>query len=322
MTANDLPTSDTAGATSPEPTAVPPTAPTTPDNAVTPDAPVASAEPSAAVEASAPTEVVAEASASTEAASVTSPASSSPQGGEPLSPAACAEKLKSMFPALFTGPAKPIKLRIQADIQTRAPGVFTKASLSGFLRRYTGGTGYLIALTRAPHRFDLDGQPAGEISAEHRQAAADELARRRQTQESRRQAEEDQRRERAQLLRAFETTTLTKDNFCALKGIAPEALDAVLAQARQEAEEFARQRPAHFHPGGRPDGRGPRPDRRPPHAGHERGGARAEHRPDPRGPQGPAGAAPSPRGPRGPQDGQRQGAPRGERGPRPPRPAR
>lgn len=329
MTANDLPTSDTAGATSPEPTAVPPTAP---DSAVTPETLTASAEPSVAVEASAPTEAVAETSASTEAASATppaspatSPATSSPQGGEPLSPAACAEKLKSMFPALFTGPAKPIKLRIQADIQTRAPGVFTKASLSGFLRRYTGGTGYLIALTRAPHRFDLDGQPAGEISAEHRQAAADELARRRQTQESRRQAEEDQRRERAQLLRAFETTTLTKDNFCALKGIAPEALDAVLAQARQEAEEFARQRPAHFHPGGRPDGRGPRPDRRPPHGGHERGGARAEHRPDPRAPQGPAGEAPGqrgPRGPRGPQDGQRQGAPRGERGPRPPRPAR
>ncbi|MCW5609713.1 MAG: hypothetical protein KIS83_03335 [Rubrivivax sp.] len=41
-------------------------------------------------------------------------------------------------------------------------------------------------------------------------------------------------RERALLLRAFETTTLTKANFCALKGIAVAELDAALALARDE----------------------------------------------------------------------------------------
>ncbi|MBP7661797.1 MAG: ProQ/FinO family protein, partial [Burkholderiaceae bacterium] len=96
-----------------------------------------------------------------------------------MTPAACAERLRELFPALFAGPPKPIKLRIQADIQQRAPGVFTKPALSGFLRRLTGSTSYLIALTRAKQRFDLDGQPAGELSDEHRQAANDELARRR-----------------------------------------------------------------------------------------------------------------------------------------------
>lgn len=307
MTANDLPTPDTDSATP------------TPPSDMTPEA-----APDATLPAAVDTTAAAAESDDSAAAESSAPAADAPgkSAGEPMSPAACAEKLKSLFPALFTGPAKPIKLRIQADIQTRAPGVFTKAALSGFLRRYTGGTGYLIALTRAPHRVDLDGQAAGEISAEHRQAAADELARRRQVHEGRRQAEEDQRRDRAQLLRAFQSTTLTKDNFCALKGMTPEALDAVLAQARQEAEEFARQRPprAHpggGHPGGRPDHRGPRQDR----------GPRGDQRNDPRraGPRGPGGGGQGQgQGPRGEArgDDRRDGAPRGERGPRPPRPAR
>lgn len=303
MTANDLPTPDSTASATP-----------TPQADMTPD----STPPAAAPEVAAAADAAAGETADPTTPDTSAKDTAGKAAGEPMSPAACAEKLKSLFPALFTGPAKPIKLRIQADIQTRAPGVFTKAALSGFLRRYTGGTGYLIALTRAPHRVDLDGQPAGEISEEHRQAAADELARRRQVHEGRRQAEEDQRRERAQLLRAFQGTTLTKDNFCALKGMTPEALDALLAQARQEAEEFARQRPPQGHPGGhpggRPDPRGPRQDRGP--RGDQRNDQR---RAGPRGPgggqgQGPAGA------PRG--EGRRDGAPRGERGPRPPRPAR
>ena len=83
---------------------------------------------------------------------------------EPPRPVDCAEQLRERFPALFGTGFKPLKLHIQADIQQRAPGVFTKQALTGFLRRYTGSTGYLIALTRSPHRYDLDGQPAGEVS--------------------------------------------------------------------------------------------------------------------------------------------------------------
>jgi ProP effector len=99
-----------------------------------------------------------------------------------MSPAACAAQLKQLFPALFTGVAKPLKLRIQADIQTRVPGLFTKQLLSVVLRRYTGSHSYLVVLTQATHRFDLDGAPAGELSAEHKQAAMDELTLRRTTQ--------------------------------------------------------------------------------------------------------------------------------------------
>lgn len=100
-----------------------------------------------------------------------------------LSPAACGAKLIELFPALFAqgrehGPMKPMKLRIQADLQQRAPGVFSRRTLGIFFSRYTTGNAYLKALTLAPQRFGLDGQPAGEISDEHRRLAAEELARR------------------------------------------------------------------------------------------------------------------------------------------------
>jgi hypothetical protein len=90
----------------------------------------------------------------------------------------CGPLLRKRFPALFGGGPKPLKLRIQVDIQERAPGVFSKQALSAFFRRYTGSTAYLQAVAQGAHRLDLDGQPAGEISEEHRRGAVDELARR------------------------------------------------------------------------------------------------------------------------------------------------
>jgi len=103
-----------------------------------------------------------------------------------LSPAACTALLAEHFPALFSGPPRPLKLRIQADIQTRAPGLFTRKSLSVFLHRHTTSNAYLNALVKAPQRVDLDGADAGEIAEEHKAAAAEELARRRAVHETRR----------------------------------------------------------------------------------------------------------------------------------------
>ena len=183
-----------------------------------------------------------------------------------LSPAACAAKLAELFPALFgPGAPRPLKLRVQADIQQRAPGVFTRKSLGLFLQRHTTSTAYLKALANAPHRVDLDGAAAGEVADEHRQAAAAELERRRALHEARRAAEREAQRQafdearrkafdearrkgeaddrargdRAALLRAYETTTLTRANFCALKGLVEADLEATLAQARREREQRA-----------------------------------------------------------------------------------
>ncbi len=252
-----------------------------------------------------------------------------------ISPAACAGLLKQHFPALFGGPPKPLKLRIQADINQRAPGVFTKPALSAFFRRYTGSTAYLIALGKATQRFDLDGQPAGELSEEHRNLAREELARRRQVsrerdqqaqaqvqaqhaqvlqaqqaqarneqalvsdqqreqqrvqrEQQREQQRAEQQAQRAQqaqqteatqerqmrlaLLRDFDRTPLTLNNFCALKGLKPETLAPMLALARKEAAENPapapledRRPPGHWRdagPGARRDERAaPRQDSR------------------------------------------------------------
>ncbi len=171
----------------------------------------------------------------------------------PMTPAECAQQLKALFPALFGGAAKPLKLRIQTDIQQRAPGVFTRRALSAFLHRHTGSTGYLMAITRVGQRFDLDGNAVEAVNDEHRAAAAAELTRRRASQDAQRALEQDQRaleqtqrRNRAGLLRDFQTTTLTRANFCVLKVVDPAELDALLDRARREFEEDAQQRPAAF----------------------------------------------------------------------------
>ena len=292
---------------------------------------LASAESTMVAEGGTPSMETAESgegSAQAEGADSTDPTGSTEpaertQGPPNLSPAACAALLAQHFPALFgAGRALPLKLRIQGDIQQRVPGLFNKKSLSIFLHRYTTSTAYLKALGSAPQRLDLDGAPAGEIDAVHREAANVEVQRRKQMFEERRAAEREQqrlaaqearraqatqnaarqtardhsrdnaeaeaRRNRAAVLRAFETTTLTRANFCALKGLVEAELDAQLALARQEREQRAQEprfeprqdRPRGDRPPQQPP-RGPRPDRpaqqRPRHA--DRNGPQAGPRP-------------------------------------------
>jgi sRNA-binding protein len=298
------------------------------DNAASPDAVPAPAEvPQANAEAvsvaqAADVQATAggDASEGSDGAAAATPAPAAK--AEEMSPAAAGDRLKQLFPALFTGGAKPLKLRIQADIQERAPGVFTKAVLSAFLRRHTGATSYLIAVSKGTQRFDLDGQPAGELTEEHRKVAADELTRRRANQDARRAQEDAARREedqarykRASLLRGFETTKLTEANFCALKGITSEQLPELLALARKEAAErppapqgrppHGQGRPRHEHGDQRRDERrGDRGGNR----GGGHGGARA-------GEQRPGGDRRDTRGPRGDDRRGRPegGGPRGDR---------
>lgn len=205
-------------------------------------------------------------------------ASATPETPAPLEPVrdaqAAAALLKQLFPALFSGGPKPIMLKVQQAIEARAPGRFTKKALSAFLARHTASTSYLIALTKSEQRLDLDGQPAGELSAEHREAAKKLLAERRERVKAREQEMETARRWRLDLLHSFETTKLSRPNFCALKGIADEQFDALLAQARAERAALP-PAPPRGEPrrdgrpprrdGGRPDGArrdGPRPPRR------------------------------------------------------------
>jgi hypothetical protein len=169
-----------------------------------------------------------------------------------LSPAQCAARLAELFPALFGPDAapKPIKLRIQADLQQRAPGLFTRKALSVVLHRHTTTTPYLKALVAAPTRFDLDGQPAGEISEEHRQAAREEVERRRAIVAARRAAEAQARGPRSpRPPRAQRPGGATGEGLAGLPG-QPGALDAP-GQAQPPRQERAA-REGGPGPGGRP----------------------------------------------------------------------
>lgn len=60
--------------------------------------------------------------------------------------------------------------------------------------------------------------------------------------------EDQARRDRAQLLRAFESSPLSKTNFCVLKRISESELDAQLAQARAERAAWQREHPPQPRP--------------------------------------------------------------------------
>ena len=280
-------------------------------------------------------------------------AAAQPEGlAAPIAQEDCGPQLKKLYPALFSNPPKPLKLRIQADIQARTPGQFTKPQLSAFLRRYTGSHAYLNALVKATHRFDLDGNPGDELSDEHRNAAGEELARRRANTQARIALETEQRANRATLLKEFEANTLPAAEFAAAKGVPEAELEPLIARARKEALEpppapaFNRDRRGpQQNRGPRPEGqRNARPPRdanarpaaadgaapqsdaprapRPPRADGPRG-PRTDAPRGPRGdrPQGPRTDAPRADGPRGPLDAPRAERPRGPldapRGPRP-----
>ena len=167
--------------------------------------------------------------------------------------AACLALLQQHFPALFPhqGPYRPLKLRIQADIQARVPGVFTRKALSITLHRHTTSTAYLRGLVSSSHRFDLDGQEAGELADEHRAAAKTELDRRQALMAERRAAE------RA-AARAAQGQAPKARGPVSLNEATGQPSDTAELQQRHERQE----RPHKSEPR-RHDTRSPRPSSRP-----------------------------------------------------------
>lgn len=70
--------------------------------------------------------------------------------------------------------AQPLAIGIDAVLRTRIPDI-NRRVLRDALRQHTASTRYLKGLQAATQRFDLDGQPAGEVTEEQRKHAADTL---------------------------------------------------------------------------------------------------------------------------------------------------
>lgn len=97
------------------------------------------------------------------------------------------ETLIAAFPAFRDG--RPLAIGIHKAIRARLPDLDAGA-LRTALKRYTASTKYLKAIASGEQRFDLDGNPAGEITAEQRQQATDSLKERFRKGAERKKAEE------------------------------------------------------------------------------------------------------------------------------------
>jgi ProP effector len=97
----------------------------------------------------------------------------------------------------------PLAIGIHKVIKERLPDMDPQ-QLKVAMRMHTASTRYLKVLSQADTRFDLDGAPAGEVTAEQRQQALDTLRDRFKKQADRHKAEQlaKQQQEKLQQLAA------------------------------------------------------------------------------------------------------------------------
>ncbi|MDD4881367.1 MAG: ProQ/FinO family protein [Gallionellaceae bacterium] len=101
------------------------------------------------------------------------------------------DSLVATFPALRD--ALPLAIGIHKTILERLPEL-TKVQVSKAMRIHTTSTRYLKSMAKAEQRFDLDGNPAGEVTAEQREAAVKLVKERINRANERKKAEEELRK--------------------------------------------------------------------------------------------------------------------------------
>ena len=95
------------------------------------------------------------------------------------------ETLVASFPVFRD--CLPLAIGIHKTIRERLPEIEPQ-QLRAAMRIHTASTRYLKALSQAAVRVDLDGAPAGEVTAEQRQQAVDSLRERFRVQAERHRA--------------------------------------------------------------------------------------------------------------------------------------
>lgn len=137
-------------------------------------------------------------------------AAESPQGVSlkpPLDPRGLIQALQKTSPTFRD--YKPVALRIDKAVMARFPELDRKIVRTA-MRMHTASTRYLKTMEKATHRYDLEGNEAGEITDEHRAHATQtlkerfaEAAKRKREQQkaddARRQAEEAEQRKTEKL---------------------------------------------------------------------------------------------------------------------------
>ena len=87
--------------------------------------------------------------------------------------------LTELFPrtfAVYEARRQPLKIGIDKDLVSAVAGAIKPHELTSALAFYTGNAGYLRGLRVGAVRIDLDGNPAGTVTASEAQHAAEVLA--------------------------------------------------------------------------------------------------------------------------------------------------
>lgn len=155
----------------------------------------------AEAQAEAQSRAAAESETQAQSKSEAGPQVSAKSGGDAR---ALLQRLQGEF-AVFRD-CKPLALRIDATIRERFPELDRKA-LRSAMHTHTASTRYLKAVERSAQRFNLDGEPAGEVTDEQRAHASATLKERfaaqaKRQRENRAAEEAERRREEAERRRA------------------------------------------------------------------------------------------------------------------------
>lgn len=119
----------------------------------------------------------------------------------PAHPLPLLDILKSSF--LVFREYKPLAVGIHKAIREKLPEV-DERQLREAMKRHTGSTRYLKGLTEGGDRFDLDANPAGEVTEEQREQAATTIRERFRKDAERRKAEQEMQRRQENLLKLAE----------------------------------------------------------------------------------------------------------------------
>ena len=137
------------------------------------------------------------------------------------------EKLFELYPHLFGAEFLPLKLGIFQELLAAHPEHFTRDALKAALGVHTRSTRYLQSVAAGKRRHDLAGVAVEPVAPEHVCLALLELFRRKQG-----RTQEDLRPKfRAQLVRAFEASGLTPQEYRAKVQTSDASANALLEEA-------------------------------------------------------------------------------------------
>ena len=155
----------------------------------------------------------------------------------PRTPHPVLEQLAGLYPHLFGAVFRPLKRGIFQDLLAAHPDAFEREALKVALGIHTRSTRYLQSVAAGLQRHDLQGQPVEPMAPEHVHHALLETYRRRQG----RGPEDLAAKLRARIVRNFEASGLTREEYAERVRTRDEAANALLDEAFAElAERSAR----------------------------------------------------------------------------------